>query len=235
MASQNAYIVTSRTGLALLSHASIPVTNWSYALPSAVYLINRLPTLTLSNSNPYEKLFILAPNYLKLKVFSCLCYPWPRPYTNHKLDNRSTPCIFLGYSISQCAFLCLDPTSHCLYVSRHVQFVETQFPFKKLSSPAPKISPVLSTEISVPFTVISTQSLPPPSAVQPPGSDISPETTVLAFEPTTNQSQNTSSSDTTQQANTEPEITYAVQSNTPFHLCCSLMIQMFLLHLMEVM
>ena len=41
------------TGLALLSHASIPISYWSYALTAAAYLINRLPTSTLSNSSPF--------------------------------------------------------------------------------------------------------------------------------------------------------------------------------------
>lgn len=57
------------TGLTLLSHAAMPVTYWTYALSDAVYLINRLPTPTLSFSSPFAKLFGTTPNYTKLKSF----------------------------------------------------------------------------------------------------------------------------------------------------------------------
>lgn len=56
-------------GLALLSHASLPVTFWSYAFATAVYLINRMPTTTLNLSSPYELIFHKMPNYTKLKIF----------------------------------------------------------------------------------------------------------------------------------------------------------------------
>ena len=56
------------TGLALLSHASLPLTYWPYALATSVYLINRMPTPTLNLSSPYEKIFSTTPNYSKLKI-----------------------------------------------------------------------------------------------------------------------------------------------------------------------
>ncbi|CAA7053046.1 unnamed protein product [Microthlaspi erraticum] len=83
------------TGLTLLHQASIPTTYWTYAFATAVYLINRLPTPVIAHQSPYFKLFQQQPNYLKLRVFGSLCFPWLRPYTSHKLDNRSMPCTFL--------------------------------------------------------------------------------------------------------------------------------------------
>ncbi|GKB82472.1 retrovirus-related pol polyprotein from transposon RE1, partial [Tanacetum coccineum] len=50
------------------------------------------------------------------------------------MDPRSIPCIFVGYSATQSAYYCLDPVTHKIYTSRHVQFVETEFPYTKLSS-----------------------------------------------------------------------------------------------------
>lgn len=67
------------TGLVLLSRASIPPTYWTYVLAAAVYLINRQPTPTLSLASAYEKLFAVKPNYLKLRTFWCLCFPWIKP------------------------------------------------------------------------------------------------------------------------------------------------------------
>ena len=64
------------TGMSLLTHASVPIQYWTYAFAAAVYLINRMPTKTLSMDSPYLRLFRVSPNYSKLHVFGCLCYPW---------------------------------------------------------------------------------------------------------------------------------------------------------------
>lgn len=69
------------TSFTLLSKASMPKKYWPYAFSTAVYLINRLPTPVLSLESPFQKLFGVAPNYEKLRVFGCTCYPWLRPYT----------------------------------------------------------------------------------------------------------------------------------------------------------
>lgn len=92
------------TGLTLLSTTSIPKTYWTYAFAAAVYLINRLPSPTISMQSPYCKLFGDKPNYEKLKVFGCLCFPWLRPYNTNKLQDRSKRCTFLGYSPTQSAY-----------------------------------------------------------------------------------------------------------------------------------
>ena len=94
-------------GLALLSHASLPLSYWTYALAPTCYLINCMPTPTLNLSSPYEHIFKIALNYSKLKIFGCLCYPWLRPYVTNKLDNRSKPYVFLEYSLTRSAY-CLD-------------------------------------------------------------------------------------------------------------------------------
>ncbi|RVW88563.1 Retrovirus-related Pol polyprotein from transposon RE1 [Vitis vinifera] len=148
------------TGLTLLSHASLPNTFWPHAFATAVYLINRLPTTTLNLFSPFELIFHKSPNYFRLKVFGCLCYPWLRPYTTHKLTPRSKPCVFLGYSLSQSAYLCLDPSTSKLYVSHHVQFVESVFPYTSLHTTLPRPN---STTISTWIPPILSVSTPPSS------------------------------------------------------------------------
>ena len=96
------------TGLTLLHEANISNKYRSYAFQTTVFLINRLPTSILNFSSPYEKLFSRKPNYNKLRVFGCLCFPWLKPYNAHKLEPKSSPCVFLGYSLTQSAYLCMD-------------------------------------------------------------------------------------------------------------------------------
>ena len=66
------------TSLTLLYQASIPLTFWSYAFATTVYLINRMPKVGLSLGSLFEKLFHKVPDPSKLRVFSCLCFPWSR-------------------------------------------------------------------------------------------------------------------------------------------------------------
>lgn len=85
------------TIVALLHQAQLPNKYWLEALCTAVYLINRMPTTLLKFKTPFEALYNKQPNYSNMRVFGCLCYPWLRPYSEHKLQPRSTKCLFLGY------------------------------------------------------------------------------------------------------------------------------------------
>ena len=143
--SERKHLHIVETGLTLLSRASIPLCHWTHAFATTVCLINRMPTPTLNLSSPYQKIFASPSNYSKLKVFGCLCYPWLRPYTHHKLEPRSKPCVFFGYSLTQSAYLCYDPSTSKLFVSRHVRFIESIFPF---TSPLPQAARLESTTIS---------------------------------------------------------------------------------------
>ncbi|KAL5722651.1 hypothetical protein ACHQM5_006144 [Ranunculus cassubicifolius] len=116
------------TGLSLLNQASMPLRFWSEAFVTSCYLINRLPS-SLSDQTPLELLFRKTPDYSSLKVFGCLCYPYLRPYASNKLTPRSNPCVFIGYCSVQKGYMCLDHKSNRLFISRHVRFVETVFPY----------------------------------------------------------------------------------------------------------
>ena len=155
--------------LTLLSHASIPLRFWPHAFATLVYLINRMPTQTLNLCSPYEKIFGSSPNYSKLKVFSCLYYLWLHPYTSHKLEPRSKPCIFFWYSLTQSAYLCYDPSTLKNFVSRHVKFIESIYLFKyTLPQDARPDSSTFTTWIPPPIQLSTvTPALISPSAVCP--------------------------------------------------------------------
>ena len=111
--------------------------------------------------------------FIPLKItqnfnFFCLCYPWLRPYTTHKIEPRSWLCFVLGYSNQHLAYKCYDTSTNKMFISSRVVFIEDQFPLKtttKSSQPnlqtCTSASPSLShliTEILVPK---SSQNQPP--------------------------------------------------------------------------
>lgn len=109
------------TGLTLLGQASVPKSCWTYAFDAA---INRLPIPVLNNFSPYAKLFRQPPNYLKLRIFGCMCFRWVRSYTTYKLENQSVSCVFVGYSLTQNAYLCMDTATGHLYTSRPISRID---------------------------------------------------------------------------------------------------------------
>jgi len=110
------------TGLTLLSQSSVPSKFWHFAFDTAVYLINRMPSSNTARTSPFEFLFKRTPNYTFLRVFGCQCFPHLRPYNPHKMDFRSTPFTFLGYSTPHHGYRCFDHAIERLYIARHVRF-----------------------------------------------------------------------------------------------------------------
>lgn len=147
------------------------------------YLIDRIPSLVSPSKTHLEFLFNTSPDYNWLRVFGSKCYPFLRPFNNHKLCPRSFSCVFLGHSLSHKGYKCLHlPTNH-IYISRHVAFNEKPFPFAQVPIrpilPHPPISswlmarpPMLSSRPTIPSeklsSVTSSHTIPIPSSVFPP-------------------------------------------------------------------
>ncbi|GJZ52281.1 ribonuclease H-like domain-containing protein [Tanacetum coccineum] len=119
----------------LLFQAHLPPSFWVEALHMATYLLNLLPSTAINNEIPFTKLFQKEPNYSRLRIFGCLCYP--HLHSPHKLAPRATPCIFLGFPAYHRGYRCLDLETNKIILSRHVTFDETQFPYKSMTPSSP--------------------------------------------------------------------------------------------------
>lgn len=69
----------------MLAQVALPLVYWDDYFYATVFIINKLPTLVLQYKNPLEIFFRVKPKFEFLKVFRCLCFPFIRPYDNHKL------------------------------------------------------------------------------------------------------------------------------------------------------
>ncbi|KAJ9535086.1 hypothetical protein OSB04_un001838 [Centaurea solstitialis] len=114
----------------------LPPTYWVEALHMASHLLNILPSTALHHDTPFHKLFDKQPSYSHLRVFGCLCYPHLN--NSHKLEPRSTPCIFLGYPSNHKGYRCLNLHTKQVIISRHVVFDESTFPFGSMT---PNLAP----------------------------------------------------------------------------------------------
>ncbi|GJW89772.1 ribonuclease H-like domain-containing protein [Tanacetum coccineum] len=111
----------------LLFQANLPPTFWVEALNVATHLLNFLPSTAINNQIPYTRLFGTNPDYSLLRTFGCLCYP--HIHTNHKLEPRATPSIYVGQASNHRGYCCLDLKTNKIIISRHVTFDETFFPY----------------------------------------------------------------------------------------------------------
>lgn len=121
------------TTLTLLHQAQLPVQFWLEALLTSVYLINRLPHFAVNFQIPYTLLYNTVLDYSFLKPFGCLCFPWLKHYVSNKLTPKSVVCVFLGYCSTIKGDKCFDPVSNKVYTSRHVNLIETKFPYVSLT------------------------------------------------------------------------------------------------------
>ena len=95
----------------------------------ATYLLNILPTKTKNHSTPTYLLYRKHPTYHHLRTFGCLCYPLLPSTSIHKLQNRSTSYVFLGYPSDHRGYKCYELSTRKIIISRHVVFDEHVFPF----------------------------------------------------------------------------------------------------------
>ncbi|KAL0561728.1 hypothetical protein IC582_002169 [Cucumis melo] len=141
------------SGLTLLAQASISLNYWWEAFLTAVILINGMPTPTLQGMSPIEILFARKLNFSELKVFGCACFSCLRPYQSNKFEQHSEKCVFLGPSPVHKRVSACQKTGR-IFVSRHMRFNESEFPFSKLFPMTELTQPTNIQPMSSPFLSI---------------------------------------------------------------------------------
>ncbi|XP_070056749.1 uncharacterized protein [Nicotiana tomentosiformis] len=95
---------------------------------TATYLINRFPSIVLSNKIPYKVLLDHPPSYDHLRLFGCLAYATIPHTSRDKLQSRVIPSVFLGCGFSKKGYKLLNLGTKSIFYSRDVIFVEHIFP-----------------------------------------------------------------------------------------------------------
>jgi hypothetical protein len=112
------------SALSMLHDTQIPLSLWTEAFHTAVYVINRLPMRLLNNLTPYFVLFGTQPQYSQLRVFGCVCYVHIDSSQRNKFQDKACRCKFVGYADEYKGYRCYDPDTQRIKVSRNVVFDE---------------------------------------------------------------------------------------------------------------
>jgi transposase InsO family protein len=107
----------------LLKQRGMSAVFWGEVVVTAVYILNRLPTKALNSRTPYEAWHGRKPAVSHLWVFSCLAFGKELGHIS-KLDDRSTPGVFIGYAEGSKAYHILDPGTQRVRMTRDVVFDE---------------------------------------------------------------------------------------------------------------
>lgn len=140
---------------------SIPLKFWGFCVSTAVYILNRFPTMLLKGKSPFEILFGKPPTIQHFRVFGSLCYA-SDPKKLDKFAPRAIPIVHLGYSSSQKGYVLYDLVSQSFFVSRGIVFKEDIFPFKDLKSSPHPLFPVLTfpDDSPIPCSYVSSPVIP---------------------------------------------------------------------------
>lgn len=89
-----------------------------------MFLLNRAPTKALENKTSFEAYHGRKPAVGFLKTFGCLAFVKDKRLGLKKLDDRSAPMVFIGYSEGSNAYRLLDLSTGRVHTSRDIMFDE---------------------------------------------------------------------------------------------------------------
>ena len=108
----------------MLKAKQVPSTYWGEAVLTAVFILNRSFTRSVDGKTPYEAWYGRKPDVRFLRTFGCVGHVKTARPQLKKLDDRSTPMVFMGYETGSKAYKMYDPVSKRVHVSRDVIFDE---------------------------------------------------------------------------------------------------------------
>jgi hypothetical protein len=107
----------SRVVTAAIFWGEAPAVFWGEAVVTAVYILNRSPTKALNGRTSYEAWHVRKPTVSHLRVFGYLAFGKEFGHIS-KLNDRSTPGVFIGYAEGSKAYRILDPGTTCVHDAR---------------------------------------------------------------------------------------------------------------------
>ena len=113
----------------MMGFAGLPISLWGYALELACYLLNRVPSKSITKM-PYELWIGCKPVLSHLRVWGCLAYV--KCLITDKVGPRSDKCNFIGYPKEIKGYYFYLADEHKVFVSLKTIFWKRSFLVKGL-------------------------------------------------------------------------------------------------------
>ncbi|CAL2256801.1 unnamed protein product [Prunus armeniaca] len=108
----------------MMSYIDLLVSFWGYALQTATYLLNRVPSKSVPRTT-YEMWFGRKPSLNHLKIWGCPAYV--KKHDIEKLDARSEMCRFNRYLKETLGYYFYHPNKQNVFVARSARFLKIDF------------------------------------------------------------------------------------------------------------
>ena len=105
----------------MMSYSKLPLFLWGYALETAMYILNLVPSKSVPKTPP-EMWTGSKPSLQLLWIWGCLVYVLKGKMS--KLETRSEVCYFIGYPKGTFGWYFYDPREQKVFVSTNAVFLE---------------------------------------------------------------------------------------------------------------
>jgi hypothetical protein len=130
----------------MMSQTDLTLSFWGYALETAVFTLNRVPTKSVERT-PYEIWTEKRPGLSLLKVWRC------EAYVKHLMSDKLTPkldkCFFVGYPRETKRYYFYNKTEGKVFVARNGVFMEKEFLSKGVSGSMVQLEEIQETPENV--------------------------------------------------------------------------------------
>ena len=108
----------------MMSYSTLPLSFWGYALQTACYILNQVPTKSTPRT-PYELWKGKKPSLGHMRIWGCPAHVLDKDAK--KLEPRSELCMFVGYPKGTKGGMFYDPKEQKVIISTHATFLEESY------------------------------------------------------------------------------------------------------------
>ncbi|KAK1570844.1 hypothetical protein Q3G72_007904 [Acer saccharum] len=108
----------------MLSYSTLPISFWGYALQTAIYILNDVPSKSVPKT-PHELWTGRKPSLQHLRIFGCPAHVLKGK--TEKMESRSETCIFVGYPKETKGYYFYSPSDLKVFVSTNAKFLENDY------------------------------------------------------------------------------------------------------------
>ena len=129
----------------MTSRTNLPISLWGYALETAAFLLNRIPSKAIEKT-PYELWTGKHSGLSFLKIWGCEAYV--KRQASMKLASKSDKCLFMGYPKETKGYYFYIPSENKVFVARNGVFLEREFISKRVSGSKTSLEEVQEPQVA---------------------------------------------------------------------------------------